>query len=281
MFKFDYKSNQLNREFVYQIQNQCEDFPNFGYFNQSQNKFIITSSQDCLYVDTEKNIEIDLDEQEMIANIQNIMSDEERFYVFANKKEGRLGYYLFSIDIDDPEKEPEYFINWTNKLDIANCDLSLLKERNAAGQTEKSIVMSFKSIGINTYNVVVIDIKTKQFKYWHEGYQLWESPVKGFLLQTNDFLILSKDGINLLALGWQQKKVVKDQEGFDRMIHPLSACNALRIEETNHIYFGCQYYDNRQVVIQEQFSDQENQTNFVDIFRIKIWEITLRELLIL
>jgi len=100
-------------------------------------------------------------------------------------------------------------------------------------------------------------------------------------LQTNDFLILSKDGINLLALGWQQKKVVKDQEGFDRMIHPLSACNALRIEETNHIYFGCQYYDNRQVVIQEQFSDQENQTNFVDIFRIKIWEITLRELLIL
>ena len=35
------------------------------------------------------------------------------------------------------------------------------------------------------------------------------------------------------------------------------------------------------MVIQEQFSDQENQTNFVDIFRIKIWEITLRELLIL
>ena len=49
----------------------------------------------------------------------------------------------------------------------------------------------------------------------------------------------------MILLVDEQKKVVKDQEGFDRMIHPLSACNALRIEETNHIYFACQYYDNR------------------------------------
>ena len=58
-------------------------------------------------------------------------------------------------------------------------------------------------IGYNTYNVFVIDLDHEDhlIKYWFEGYQLWESPVKGFLLDTNDFLILSKDGINLLALG--------------------------------------------------------------------------------
>ena len=79
----------------------------------------------------------------------------------------------------------------------------------------------------------------------------------------------------------RKPKVVKDQEGFDRMIHPLSVCDSLKIEKSNHIYFACQYYDNRQVVLQEQFQDHEQQTNFIDIFRLKIWEITLRELLIL
>lgn len=62
-------------------------------------------------------------------------------------------------------------------------------------------MISYKSVGINTYNVFVIDLGTKLIKYWHESYQLWESPVKGFLLNTNDFLILSKDGINMIALG--------------------------------------------------------------------------------
>lgn len=33
--------------------------------------------------------------------------------------------------------------------------------------------------------------------------------------------------------------------------------------------------------MQEQFQDTEQQTNFIDIFRVKVWEITLRELLIL
>ena len=62
------------------------------------------------------------------------------------------------------------------------------------GNPIESIVVSYKSIGINTYNVFVICMKSKMIKYWHESYQLWESPVKGFLLTTNDFLILSKDG---------------------------------------------------------------------------------------
>ena len=80
---------------------------------------------------------------------------------------------------------------------------------------------------------------------------------------------------------YRKPKVVKDQEGNDRMIHPLSVCDSLKIEKSNHIYFACQYYDDRQVVMQEQFQDTERQTNFIDIFRVKVWEITLRELLFL
>lgn len=106
-------------------------------------------------------------------------------------------------------------------------------------------------IGINTFNVFVIDLDTKEnlIKYWFEGYQLWESAVKGFLLDTNDFLILSKDGINLLALGEKPQKIVKDKENQKRLIHSLGACNFLKIEPSNHLFFACQYYDDRQICL--------------------------------
>lgn len=135
-------------------------------------------------------------------------------------------------------------IQWTNKLDIGNCDLHLMPEDikdsndNVIGQT-MNIVVSYKSIGINTFNVFVINLEDKLIKYWHEGYQLWESPVKGFLLNSNDFLILSKDGINVLALGEKKGRVIKDQEGFDRYIHSLGSVNYIKIEKTNHLLFAC------------------------------------------
>jgi hypothetical protein len=200
--------------------------------------------------------------------------------VLANKKDSRLGYYLFSIEIARPREESKYYINWNNKLDIGNCDMHILTEEKD-GKQEQSIVVSYKCIGINTFNVFVIDLRSRLIKYWHEGYQLWESPVKGFLLTTNDFLILSKDGINLLALGEKPSRVVKDQEGFDRMIHALGKCNYLKIEKTNHLLFACQFYENRQICLQEQYSDSEGQTHFDDIFKIKIHEITLRELMLI
>lgn len=147
-------------------------------------------------------------------------------------------------------------------------------------ELESSIVVSYKCIGINTFNVTVIDLKTKLIKYWHEGYQLWESPVKGFLLSTNDFMILSKDGINLLAISEKPGRKVKDMDGLDRWIHSLGSCNYLKIEKTNHLLFACQFYDERQICLQNQWKDENEQTNFDDIFKIKIFEITLRELLL-
>ena len=95
-------------------------------FNRDQTKFIVTSSQDILYVDIKEKLEIDLDEREEVSAIQNIICDEENFYCLANKKEQRLGYYLFNVEIDNPHAESTYLINWNNKLDIGNCDLHML-----------------------------------------------------------------------------------------------------------------------------------------------------------
>jgi hypothetical protein len=62
-------------------------------------------------------------------------------------------------------------------------------------------------------------------------------------------MILAKTGINLLALGEKEARVVKDNEGFDRMIHALGSCNFLKIEQTNHLLFACQFYEDRQVCL--------------------------------
>jgi len=32
------------------------------------------------------------------------------------------------------------------------------------------MTVSFKSIGINTFNVIVINLETKLIRYWHESY---------------------------------------------------------------------------------------------------------------
>ena len=275
-FLFDYLVESKERETLYAFENELNDQPKFGQFNRNQTKFIITSASDILYVDIKEKLEIDIDDREGIAQIQNIIADEENFYVLANKKDNKLGYFLLTVNIDQPHKESSYLIKWSNKLDIGNCDLHMMKENG-----KNMIVISYKCIGINTFNVFVIDIDTNLIVYWHESYQLWESPVKGFLLNTNDFLILSKDGINLLALGEKPARVVQDNEGFDRMIHSVGSCNYLKIESTNHLLFACQFYENRQICIQEQYNDLDGNTHFDDIFRVKVNEITLRELMLI
>lgn len=193
--------------------------------------------------------ETDLDETYGVDHIQCLLASKDKFYVLANKKEARLGYYLLEFDMADPSQH-HYLINWTNKLDIADSYMSLMHEHED-GELRENIVVSYKSVGINTFNVFVFDLRTQLIKYNFEGYQLWESPLRGFLLSSNDFMLLNKDGINLLALGDKPGRVVVDQDGFDRYIHSLGSMAYLRVEPTNHLQFSCQFYDNRQIRVQE------------------------------
>jgi len=72
-----------------------------------------------------------------------------------------------------PKSGEKYLINWNNKLDIGNCSMHIMKEKfeKEDGTIEDSeyVVVCYKSIGINTFNVFVIDLKTKLIKYWHES----------------------------------------------------------------------------------------------------------------
>lgn len=250
---FDYNDNNSTVETIYKYLNPLGDLTNFGTFSADQSKLIVTSSADILYVNMKEpdasKREIYFDDKEEIAEIRNVFATKDKFYVLANNKDNKLGFCLFSIGYNDPFTNSLYFIRWNNKLDIGNADMFFMTESVGDENDEVSIkeyvVVSYKCIGINTFNVFVFDLEDKLIKYWFEGYQLWESPMKGFLLTTNDFLVLSKDGISMVALGTKESRQIKDKEGQWRMVHSLGKCNYLKIEPTNHLLFAMQFHDDR------------------------------------
>lgn len=124
-----------------------------------------------IYVDMRKKepFEINFAVNENLDDFKQISANETHFFVIANKRNRMLGFYMFQIEIENPNREVEYFLGWVNKTDISDVDICLMKE-TVKGVVEHSIVVSFKMIGINTYNVFVIDMETRQMKYRHESF---------------------------------------------------------------------------------------------------------------
>ena len=60
--------------------------------------------------------------------------------------------------------------------------------------------------------------------------------------------------------------MVKDNLGDQRLMRSLGSVTYLKLEPTNHIYFKCQFYDNRRISIREQYSDADGRTNFDEIY---------------
>ena len=121
----------------------------------------------------------------------------------------------------------------------------MLRHSNKDGtKIFKELIISYKTININTYNVTVMDIHDKTNNqvtlFRHESFQLWESEVRGFVIRgKKDFCILSKSGLNILALGAIDKRMVMDENQNERMIHSLESVNYLKVAPENYILFEC------------------------------------------
>jgi hypothetical protein len=120
--------------------------------------------------------------------------------MLCNSFQEKIGLFLIRFDLNDPNIH-KFIIKWKNKLDIADADLFIIKTK---GSNYRELVVSYKTIYINTYNVKVVDISsTKEATLFrHESFQLWESECMGFLLsKKRDFVTLSKSGLQILCLG--------------------------------------------------------------------------------
>jgi hypothetical protein len=211
--------------------------------------------------------------------------DDNVFYILTNKYEEKLGFFVLKIKEGNPYNyDNSFLIKWKNKLDIGDTNIQVLRNYDKG---IKEIIISFKTININTFNLMVMDISkdtNKSIIFRHESFQLWESKITGLLLNKHkDYVTLNRDGINILALGSVEKRPLVDNQNQNRMIHSLESCNYLKIDSSNYLLFACAKYSDRQVQIQQEFTKQKagsEETDFERIYNIKIWEITLRELLL-
>ena len=92
--------------------------------------------------------------------------------------------------------------------------------------------------------VTVIDISDIKEEhstiFRHESFQLWESDVMGLLISSNkDFIILNRDGMSVMPLGKQDKRVFKGNEDQEKMVHCLEQQNYLKIDPGNLIEWDC------------------------------------------
>jgi len=232
---------------------------------------------------------VDLDKLFGISLINDVIydTDTKEFYFLCNKKDGKVGFYLIKFNEDDPSKY-SYLTMWNHKLDIGDVNMQILREKDNPDGC-KELLIGYKTIYINTYNLVVIDLAGDEDKratlFRHESFQLWESAVFGMNLSVSkDFVSLSKAGMNILALGSTSKKELRGSDGSKKMIHSLDSLSYLKVDPLNFINFKCQDYGNRVISIEQEeeiFKGDIREHQYREIYKIKIHEITLRELMIL
>jgi len=255
VFTLDFMTGEL--ETIYKFKEPLRVQPQFFTTNDDQSIIIVSSEIDTIYVDIPNQNEIDLDSEYEFSCIKEIIFDTEddEFYIVCNKYRQKLGFYVMKM----PEKRPKktennqsmFLIKWTNKLDIGDTNIFLLRNKELG---LKELVISYKAIFINTYNLILMDISknhTRSIVFRHESFQLWESGINGILMeQAKDFVMLNRDGINLLALGSMEKKPIKDSSNNMRMIHSLESANYLKVDKDNYILFAFAKYEDRQIQIQ-------------------------------
>lgn len=127
----------------------------------------------------------------------------------ANKYRKKLGLFIIRIEEEHPENY-DFLLKLKNKLDIGDANIEVHK---CPIKNYKELIVSYKTIYMNTFNVTVLDITNpKAFKtvFRHESFQLWESPICGFLVDsTKDYIIVNSAGMSIIALGSEDKRAYK------------------------------------------------------------------------
>jgi hypothetical protein len=92
------------------------------------------------------------------------------FYLLANKHHSKLGLFLIKFSEKNPQnKNHKFFLKYKNKLEISDADIAVLKNPE---KNYKELIISYKTISINTYTVRVIDISSEDPwpLYSHESF---------------------------------------------------------------------------------------------------------------
>ena len=84
--------------------------------------------------------------------------EDKKFYVLCNKHQERLGLFLIQFDEENPQ-DKVFILKYKNKLDIGNADIAII---NNPAKKLKELLVSYKTIYMNTYTLQVFDIGSDQ-----------------------------------------------------------------------------------------------------------------------
>ena len=183
------------------------------------------------------NTVVDFNELYGVQSIKSILYDreDEAFYLLCNKKNGFIGFYLYKFSERNP-KDFTILTSWRHNLSIGDANIFLSRGYTKKKKPFKELICGYKTIYINTYNTVVLDLgavihKGRQTIYKHEAFQLWESNISGLLLKVSkEFITFTKSGMNILGLGIHETRSFKDNNGNDKTLHSLDSLNYLKVD---------------------------------------------------
>ena len=81
----------------------------------------------------------------------------------------KLGFFVLRIDPKAP-KETKFMIKWKNKLDCADSQIYILRDRQSG---LKELILAFKIIYVNMYSLFSLDISvddTEMIIFRHESF---------------------------------------------------------------------------------------------------------------
>ena len=133
----------------------CRYSPQHFEANDAQNVFVVASIQDGIWVNTDTKKEVDLDMLFEISDIRCVIydSDDDRFYLIANRLRDAIGFYLIRFDAQNPSNF-DFLTTWKQNLDIENVNMNISRGVEKNGCPFKELVISYKTIFINTYTVM-------------------------------------------------------------------------------------------------------------------------------
>lgn len=69
------------------------------------------------------------------------------------------------------------------------------------------------------------------------------------------------------------------------MLHSLQSSNYLKVDPENYLLFASAKMEKREIRVQQEYEKssggQGQETEFLEVYGVKLWQITLRELLLL
>ena len=102
--------------------------------------------------------EMSINEEYELELFQTVKYDSQSnsLYIIANRLGGQLGFYILNVRITDPYPggRNSFILKWKRSLEIGDCAINILRDPKNGF---KEVVISYKTIFINVYTIMVID----------------------------------------------------------------------------------------------------------------------------